>query len=244
MEKRVLSDERRAAVNMIAIRKWVLDYNTRHGKDPSRADIFIFIQALNERAIININTDLAELNEEELEIREIALDMCKVQNCNPDWIRIMLTPNPSWSFRVQGGTPSEIYIGIRRKTPGFKLILAEAIRRAKKLYKPSSLIPMSKVLEYRHETRKIRKLSEDTEHYPLPDISRLRVREYRTLEVFDTKTGESAKVTQEISLSQFKHYLNDRQAHEGKLVLAKQMLAKGLIEFTHDEDDDTEENTE
>lgn len=236
MEKRILTEEQKNAYDMIAIRKWAVDYTYKHKRDPTRAEIFTFIQSLHERAIVNINTDLADLHEEENEIREMARDICIVQRVPFDHIRIILAPNPSWTFRVQGGTPSEIILGIRRKTQGFKMILAEGIRKAGKLYRPSMLIPMSKVLEYRHETKKYTRKDENTEHYPLPDVFRLRVKEIRTLEVWDTKTNEHVRIEKEESTTGFQHHLNDRLAHEGRLVLARQMLAKGLIEFTKEEE--------
>jgi hypothetical protein len=232
-------EEKKNAHDMIALRKWVMNYNLTHsGKDPSRAELWQFIQALQERAWINPESDIGEIIEEEKEIREIAKDMCKVQGINPNHIHILLTPNPNWTFRVQGGTPSEIYLGIRLKSQSFKIILAEAIKRAGRMYRPSALIPMSKVIEYKHETKKIRKLHEDSEHYKLVDVSRIKIVEHKVFTVIDKKTGELITVSREMSNGDFRHYNNDRLAHEGRLVMSRLLLTKGLINNDDEEDDD------
>lgn len=240
MEKRVLSQEQKHAYDMIALRKWVDDFSRKNKRDPTTKEVMSFLLVLHERAIVNTHTDLAELQDEEIKIREIAKDICHAQGVREDCIRIILAPNPSWSYRVQGGTPSELILGIRLKSPSFKIILADAIRKAAKVYRPSMLQPMGKVLEYRHEVKKIVKMHEDTEHYPLPDVSRIKVREYRVLEVYDSKTNESIKIDEQINHGMFSHYINDRLAHNGRLILARQMLSKGLLELSKSDDDEND----
>lgn len=237
---RTLTEDRKRAVDLIALKSWVEKFNSEKGKDPTRAEIWAFIQALNERHTISTETDLISLIEEEKEIREIAEDMCKVQGIPFHHIHIMLAPNPSSSFRVQGGTPSEIILGIRKKSPGFRSKLADAIRLAGKLYRSSSLIPMSKIKEYRDETKKLKTLPDDArDFFPLLDPSRIKVVEYRLLKIIDQKTNEEVDVIEEINTGMLKHYLNDRIAMRGRMQLSRNMLANGT--FVPDNDDNEED---
>lgn len=240
---RTLSEDRKRATDMIALKSWVERFNLKENRDPTRAEIWAFIQALNERHTISSETDLISLIEEEKEIREIVKDMCDVQGIPPHHIHIMLAPNPSSSFRVQGGTPSEIIFGLRKKSPGFRSKLADAVRLAGKLYRPSSLIPMSKVKEYRDETKKLKTLPDDAkDFFPLLDPSRIKVVEYRLLKVVDQKSGQEVDVIEEINTGMLKHYINDRIAMRGRMELSRNMLANGSFVPDSDDEDDEDGN--
>lgn len=229
---------------MIALRKWANDFLEKNKRDPTSGEVWGFIQILQERAWIDTSTDLASLEEEEREIREMADDMCAAMNFPSSRVKIFLTPNPSWTFRVQGGTPSEIYLGIRIKTRGFRSILANALSQANKLYRSSSLVPMSKVREYRHDTKRLRVLHEDSDHYKLIDPSRIKIVEHRTFTCIDQKTGELVTVSQEVNVGQFRHYVNDRLAHEGRLYLSRKLMAMGKLVNEEEELDEDEGDEE